>query len=173
MASPRVQRFMELVMNRIYSGVQKNLAGKVLNRRTGGLAKSIVFDVKQEGDTTTGEIGVAGGVKGEGVGLYATVWEFTGHRAFTVRPVRAKALRFGTGPRVTAERVSNIIYRMVAHIPQAAPRPFILPAIKDADPYIRDKMDEYIKRTVDLTVTGQSLDQRFTPLASRNVWGKK
>lgn len=133
----KAKRFMNLVMAKIYAGVQENLAGKVLKRRDGTLARSIQFQVVQEGQQTKGIIGVSGG--GGKVGLYASVWEFTGHKAFTVRPVNKKALAFGVGERVSATKVGNIILRKVAHIPAAAPRPFIQPAITDAISYIMDQ----------------------------------
>jgi hypothetical protein len=74
-----------------------------------------MIPAEQEGEVITGRVEGGGGPA-----WYGKIWEETGHKAFDVYPVNAKALRFIVG--------GSPVFAMHAHIPAVGPKPFMKPA---------------------------------------------
>jgi hypothetical protein len=146
LVGPAARKFMDLVMNKIEGYVIQNLSGKVLySRNAGGLKSKVAVEkLAVTGMQVQGKIGIAGG--GGKYTMIATIWEFTGHKAFTVYPKHKKALLIPTGKRLTASgKFSGFVLRKHAHIPAEKPRPFIKPAIDQAGPWIRALHEKHYK----------------------------
>lgn len=134
---PKALSFMRQVMARIERHVQLNLTGEVLRVRSGRLRGSITVNSEQEGDTLVGRIG-------SNV-FYAAIWEFTGHKAYTVYPKTARALRIPTGR-------GKAVFAMYARIPAVGPKPFIRPAINEVHPFIQAIHAERFKKATETNI---------------------
>lgn len=149
MAGPKARRFLALVMNKIENLTIKNLSGKVLNVRSGFLRNSVYTKEEIKGLILQGVIGV--GAK------YGAAWELGfSRKAYTIVPKDAKALAIPVGSLLKGVRFGKrdqaatgltkigrklVIFRKKVHIPAAtfAARPFIQPAIDEAQPYIKEQ----------------------------------
>jgi hypothetical protein len=118
--------------------VGSELHGQILNQVTGKLAGSIrMIPAEQEGDVITGRVEGGGGPA-----WYGKIWELTGHKAFDIHPVNAKALRFTVG--------GTPVFAMHAHIPAVGPKPFMKPA-QDSH---TDEILEALQGTIDEVLAG-------------------
>jgi phage gpG-like protein len=111
----------------------KFLAGQVLKRRTGTLVRSIADEASETNDSFTVGTSV----------VYGVGWELGFTRpAFTVVPIRAKALRFAVG--------GEFIFRRRANIPAKtfAARPFIQPGLDQSVPYMTDTAENEFSKAI-------------------------
>ena len=111
---------------------EQNVSGKVLQIRSGNLLKDVQDHQQPEGPNAF-SIGTSL--------VYGKAWEQGFHRkAYTVRPVRAKALKIPTG-------VGEFIFRLKAEIPSQtfAAKPFLKPAIQDSRAELRKLLGDQIK----------------------------
>lgn len=110
-----------------------NVSGKVLNIRSGNLLKDVQEHQKPE---TNNSFSIGTSL------IYGKAWEKGFHRkAYTVRPVRAKALKIPTGG------INEFIFRLRADIPSQtfAPKPFLKPAVDDSRVDLRKILAEQIR----------------------------
>jgi len=113
---------------------EQNVSGKVLNIRTGNLLKDVQEHEKPESPNSF-SIGTSL--------VYGKAWEQGFRRkAYTVRPVRAKALKIPTGG-----GIGEFIFRLRADIPAQtfAAKPFLRPAIDDSRVGLRKLLGDQIK----------------------------
>lgn len=113
---------------------EQNVSGKVLQIRSGNLLKDVQEHQQHEGNNAF-SIGTSL--------VYGKAWEKGFHRkAYTVRPVRAKALKIPTGG-----GINEFIFRLRADIPSQtfAPKPFLKPAVDDSRVDLRKILAEQIR----------------------------
>jgi phage gpG-like protein len=87
---------------------------------TGRLANSIAVRFESTATAITATVGTNV--------PYGVMWETTGKPAQTIRPKRAKALRFEIG--------GEVLFRKSVTIPAQPPRPFLKPALQQLRPRI-------------------------------------
>ena len=112
---------------------EQNVSGKVLNVRSGALLKDVQEHQKPE---TPNSFSIGTSL------VHGKAWEQGFHRkAYTVRPVRAKALKIPTGG-----GVGEFIFRLKADIPaQTFPaKPFLRPAVDDSRVGLKKLLSEQI-----------------------------
>lgn len=119
--------------------VSEELAGQVLNQRSGKLAGSIrMIPAKLEGTSVVGQVQGGGGATGIGNGKsYAELFEYG--TSVDIVPVNAKVLRF-----VTME--GEVVYAKKVHL--ELPRPFMAPALEYMRPSIISGVDEAISEVL-------------------------
>jgi hypothetical protein len=119
--------------------VSEELAGQILNQRSGKLAGSIrMIPATAEGTTIIGQVQGGGGVTGIGNGKsYAELFEYG--ESVDIVPVKAKALRFVT---ITGE----VVYAKKVHL--ELPRPFMAPGLAHMRPSIITGVEEAISEVL-------------------------
>lgn len=104
-----------------------------LKRRSGRLAKAI----RRIGPTIEGDRMIVGLDLSGAAARYGYTHEYGGRRAYTIRPVRKKVLRF------IARDGTEVFAREVRHPPLAA-RPFLYPAGREGSPFMARRIDHHL-----------------------------
>lgn len=117
----RIAKQLRKDLQRVEDDARANASGRVVKRRTGQLARGLTSGAKVDGRNVVGHVGK----RPSSHAFYLRFFEFTGRRAFTIRPRRAKALRIGGG-----------FVKGPVEIPAMGKRPIIRPALSKHEPRI-------------------------------------
>ena len=86
-----VEKKMKALTDQMYQKVQENVSGKVLQKRTGALARAIAKSVSTDGNVTTGTVYV------QPAGPKEFALEMGGTRSYAIYPVKRNFLAWEDG----------------------------------------------------------------------------
>lgn len=113
--------------------MKEKLSGQVLNVKTGRLRSSITARTDREAEDITGRVGTNV--------IYGKFWEMGGRiPAFTIRPKKAKVLRFY----IRGKAVFSMFAKIPARTVKA--RPFLAPALQEKTDVIMKMFGEAMER---------------------------
>jgi len=115
----------------VFARSQRKLSGDVLRVRTGHLRGSGMMEVHATATGVEGTVGYRA--------VYARPLE-EGSRPYTIRPRRAKALRF-------LGRDGRLVFARSVQHPGLRPRPFLRPSAEEVLPTVHTRVGEIVART--------------------------